>query len=80
MKHKNRLDTLTKVYSTIIKHRAKNGYSPSVREIADELGGISTAEVHKWVVELEASGGIKRVKGVARGIVPTAGWVVTEAR
>lgn len=54
----------------VVKWRADKGYSPSMRDISDELGGISTNAVWKYVDELETKGYIRKVPGMARGIVP----------
>lgn len=49
----------------------KNGYSPSLKEIAKHLGKkLSTAQY--FVNELEEKGYLKKVAGKARGISPVS--------
>ena len=46
----------------------RNGYGPSVRDLARVVGTESTATVHYWLVALEAEGVITKVLGVARSV------------
>ena len=46
----------------------RNGYGPSVRDLARVIGTESTATVHYWLVALEAEGVITRVPGVSRSV------------
>lgn len=50
-------------------YKKSNGYSPSVRDLADGMGFVSTNAVHKWLVELEAKGAIRRERKIPRSIV-----------
>ena len=43
----------------------ENGYTPSIRELA-ELTGRTTTPTHSMLVQLERRGHIKRVPGQAR--------------
>jgi repressor LexA len=45
-----------------------NGYPPSMREISDALGGISTNAVFGHLNALQAKGYIKRDPAIARSI------------
>lgn len=44
------------------------GYPPSVREIAEDIGGVSTSTVAHHLRALEYKGYIRRVHGQARAI------------
>lgn len=52
----------------IIEHQEDNGYSPSIRQIADAMGGIGTNAVFGHLMALENKGYIERVAGLARAI------------
>lgn len=63
------LTTRQKECLTAIKAIARvNGYPPSVREISEALGGISTNAVFGHLKALQAKGYIKRDTAVARSI------------
>lgn len=47
---------------------AERGYPPSIHELCSYLGYRSTQSVHTLLVELEAEGRIRRVKGSPRAI------------
>lgn len=46
----------------------KNGYSPTLQEIADAIGVSSLATVHEHLQALERKGVIKKYEGAVRGI------------
>lgn len=48
-----------------------NGYGPSMRDLSEALGGISTNAVFNHLAVLERLGFITRAKGVARSISVT---------
>lgn len=52
----------------IVEHQEKEGYSPSIRQIADSMGGIGTNAVFGHLMALEAKGYIERPAGLARAI------------
>jgi repressor LexA len=52
----------------IIEFQEKRGYSPSIRQIADEMGGIGTNAVFGHLMALESKGYIEREAGLARAI------------
>lgn len=56
------------VLEAIRRHMARNGESPTVREIAREIGVRSTRTVHKHLGALEEKGCITRSKYGYRGI------------
>ena len=60
------------VLDVIYDYRAKHGYSPSVRDIAEELE-TSTSVVQYHLNRLEEKGWIERDEGVARSIRLTTG-------
>ncbi len=47
---------------------AENGYPPSVREIRDGVGVLSTSTVHLELTEIETVGVIRRAGGRSRAI------------
>lgn len=49
---------------------AKNGFSPSIREICKAVGLSSTSSVHRYLNEMMASGQIKNKKNVPRTLMP----------
>lgn len=51
----------------ISQYVQKNGYSPTLREIADAMGLSSIATVHEHLRRLTLKGVIKKYKGAARG-------------
>jgi len=62
---------LTKKQKKVLDYiagRLKNGYSPTVREIADFFGFSSTGTVRDYIKALERKGYISRKKKIARGI------------
>ena len=52
----------------ITQYIQKNGFSPSLREIAEALGVSSLATVHEHLTTMVKKGIIKRYHGAARGI------------
>jgi repressor LexA len=55
-----------KVIQNYIKQK---GFAPSVRDISDQMGGISPNAVHQHLVALERKGRIKRDARIARSII-----------
>lgn len=53
----------------VISFKNENGYSPSIREISEGLNSMPLAAVHRFVKELEGIGKLKRISGVARGLI-----------
>lgn len=47
---------------------AEHGYPPSIREIRDAVGILSTSTVHLDLVEIEKAGVIRRAGGRSRAI------------
>ena len=62
-----------KVYELIEIRLAQDGFSPSVREIANHLGLASTASVHAVLERLKARGLIRWIPNSARSIYLTDG-------
>lgn len=56
------------VLNTIAGFSAKNGYPPTLRELADILGVTSTNGVHDILVALEKKGLIVITKRISRGL------------
>lgn len=54
----------------IRQYREENGMAPSLRELAANFK-TSTSVIHYHISKLVADGKLKRVPGVARGLVPT---------
>jgi repressor LexA len=54
-------DATKSVYSAIIRHFREWGYSPSIRELCDEVGMTSSSSVYKHLNKLEAAGLIERI-------------------
>ena len=52
----------------ISQYIQKNGYSPTLQEIADSMGLSSLATVHEHLQALEKKGIVKRYDGAVRGI------------
>lgn len=52
----------------IAQYIQKNGYSPTLQEIADAIGVSSLATVHEHLGALERKGVIKKYEGSVRGI------------
>ena len=57
-----------KVYSFIVEFIKKNGYAPSVREIAVGIGINSTYTVYRYLLKLEDEGRIEMKKKSNRAI------------
>lgn len=53
----------------ILSYLKRNGYSPSIREIAQGIYTTSTTSVKRNLEGLERKGYIKHTKGVSRSIV-----------
>jgi repressor LexA len=64
----DRKDRAVAFIRTVVEER---GYPPSVRELAGELGILSTATVHKLLAALERDGRIARVHGSPRAVTIT---------
>ena len=66
----NIMHTLSKkekeVYDYICATIEENGYSPSVRDIRDNLGIKSTSTVHSYLGKLEEKGYIRKEDGKSR--------------
>jgi repressor LexA len=58
----------------ISQYIQKNGYSPTLQEIADAIGVSSLATVHEHLGALERKGVIKKYEGAVRGIEIAADW------
>ena len=52
----------------ISQYIQKNGFSPTLQEIADALGVSSLATVHEHLTTMAKKGVIKRYEGAVRGI------------
>jgi repressor LexA len=52
----------------ICEYIAKNGYAPSVREIAEGVGLVSLSAASSHLRNLEKRGQIKREKGLSRAM------------
>ena len=57
----------------IVEHRTVHGFSPTTREMADAMGGISTTAVYDRLSALHRKGHIQRPNRSHRGIVPITG-------
>ena len=57
-----------KIFDFVCQYIQKNGYAPSVREIAKAVGVSSLATVHEHLKSLEKKGVISRTTGVGRAI------------
>lgn len=64
------METKEKILKFLKTFIDKNGFAPSVREIADHLGFKSTKSVKVHLDELADMGKIEKKNGVARGISP----------
>jgi len=66
------MSTLTKkqakIRDFIANYIKKNGYSPSLTEIRDELGISAISTVHEHISSLVRKGALKRTKGIIRGL------------
>ena len=58
------------IYDCILKCREENGYSPSMREIADIVGLHSASTVCRHIHSLEEKGWILTNDGRSHAIVP----------
>ena len=56
------------ILNFISQYIQKNGYSPTLTEIAEAIGVSSLATVHEHLAAMEKKGVIKRYKGAVRGI------------
>lgn len=61
-------DKLTKVMDYIRKFSEENGYTPSVREIAQECGIKSTATVHSYLEKLQTKGLLNKATNKKRSV------------
>ena len=61
-------DKLTKVMDYIRKFSEENGYTPSVREIAQECGIKSTATVHSYLEKLQTKGFLNKATNKKRSV------------
>lgn len=58
------------VLNFVIHFMAKNGYSPSLQEIANFLGTENISTAQYFIQELEEKGYLKKKSHVARGVSP----------
>jgi repressor LexA len=56
------------IYDFIGQYIQKNGFAPTLREIADAIGVTSLATIHEHLQALEKKGVIKKHEGTTRGI------------
>ena len=69
MNTQQKLSERQKVTLTVIKNfHALKGFPPSVRDISDQMGGISPNAVQQHLNALARKGAIKREPRVARSI------------
>ena len=61
-------DKLTKVMDYIRKFSEENGYTPSVREIAQECSIKSTATVHSYLEKLQSKGFLNKTTNKKRSV------------
>ena len=61
-------EKLTKVMDYIRKFSEENGYTPSVREIAQECGIKSTATVHSYLEKLQTKGFLNKTTNKKRSV------------
>ncbi len=61
-------DKQSEVLSTIISMKQNKGYSPTFREIADEMN-ITTGCAYDYVMALKRKGYLEHTEGVSRSIV-----------
>ncbi len=61
-------DKLTRVMDYIRKFSEENGYTPSVREIAQECGIKSTATVHSYLEKLQTKGFLNKATNKKRSV------------
>lgn len=73
----NLMEALTRrekeVYDYICATIEENGYSPSVRDIRDNLGIKSTSTVHSYINKLEEKGYIRKQDGKSRTLTLESG-------
>lgn len=62
----------------ISQYIARNGYSPTLQDIADALGVRSLATVHEHLETMETKGVIKRKDGSVRGIEITDKYMASK--
>ena len=65
IEHMNRTDNILQY---VRQYKSENGIAPSLREIAAEFQ-TSTSVVHYHISKLVLDGRMKRLPGIARGIV-----------
>lgn len=65
-------DRQHRILTFIAAHTRDHGYPPSVREIGDHVGLVSTSTVHHHLRALEAKGLLRRVQGRSRAVVVVA--------
>ena len=58
------------VLNFVIQFMAKNGYSPSLQEIARFLGTKNISTAQYFIQELEEKGYLKKKSHIARGVSP----------
>ena len=61
-------ETRQRMYDFIVEFMTKNGYSPSIREIAEGIGLKSVSNVYDHLTILEQHGKIKMEEGKPRTI------------
>lgn len=56
------------ILSFIANHTARLGYTPSMRDVADHIGGVSTNAIEGHYKALEKKGYIARTPRIARSL------------
>lgn len=62
------IETKERVYQFIVKYMCDVGYAPSIREIMDAVGLMSTSSVNTYLTQLEIEGRIKTKQYSPRAI------------
>lgn len=64
-------DRQKEIVSHISAYHTRNGYSPSVRDLSDLMGGISTNAVHGHIEACARKGLVTRHPKIARSLTVT---------
>ena len=67
------IETRERVYQFIVKYMCDVGYAPTIREIMDAVGLMSTASVYTYLMRLERDGRI-RVKEYSPRAISLVGY------
>lgn len=67
IRHKGNMSR-ERIYNFILDYISKNGFAPSVREIADGTGFSSTSSVYRHLLDLEGEGKIQMKRKTTRAI------------